>query len=103
MPSPRLPRRGRRANGPALEETRTLRMHEAPTRLRRAAASMRPGARASAREAGGSMSAVRSLGARLRGLWPTASLRAYLTGITLIATLPVVALMAYKILDDVLT
>src|SRR5262245_24397133 len=38
---------------------------------------------------------------RLASLWPKASLRVYLAAIMLIATLPVIAFMAYKIVLDV--
>ncbi|HET7527647.1 MAG TPA: ATP-binding protein, partial [Burkholderiaceae bacterium] len=43
----------------------------------------------------------RRLRARLATLWPRASLRAYLAAIMLIATLPVIAFMAYKIYLDI--
>jgi signal transduction histidine kinase len=45
--------------------------------------------------------AVDRLRARLAALWPKASLRAYLAAIMVIATLPVIAFMAYKIYLDV--
>ena len=39
-------------------------------------------------------------GERLAGLWPKASLRAYLAVIMLVATVPFIALMGYRIYDD---
>jgi len=41
-----------------------------------------------------------TLGERMAALWPLASLRAYLAAIMLLATVPFIALMGYRIYDD---
>ena len=43
---------------------------------------------------------VPELRERLAGVWPKASLRAYLAAIMLVATVPFIALMGYRIYDD---